>query len=312
MIILVVVGHCWRGLHGSDLISDELFTVVDSRIYAFHMPSFFVLSGWFFTASLCKVTLAGFYRNRLQRLFWPMVLWTYIFLGAKVLAGSYTNSPVGLDGLWVSPVPGLLHMWFLWALLVLSLVSSVLKPCCGNPKQMMFALSVLAVAAIALQFVTPSPEVANWAGNAIKYAPFFLLGVVVGHIQRQHVALPQRPRLCVAVFLVVLYCWPFLVGYGLASPRSLLLTLCTLGFFAGGGGKSAPRVCRVLGILGTSSMAIYLTHTIFSAGVRELLLVGGIVQLPVHILLGTFVGLVCPLVLLVLARNTHMVRPLGF
>jgi uncharacterized membrane protein YcfT len=40
-IMFVVIGHAWRGLQTSDLISDTaLFHVIDKAIYAFQMPYF--------------------------------------------------------------------------------------------------------------------------------------------------------------------------------------------------------------------------------------------------------------------------------
>ncbi|WP_092061921.1 acyltransferase family protein [Poseidonocella pacifica] len=60
MIILVVVGHTWRGLWGANLLSPNLFAAVDMRIYAFHMPVFFAVSGWFFLASLSRMSVAEF------------------------------------------------------------------------------------------------------------------------------------------------------------------------------------------------------------------------------------------------------------
>lgn len=46
-IILVVYGHVARGLDSAGM-TFALFKSVDSIIYSFHMPLFFVLSGFFF------------------------------------------------------------------------------------------------------------------------------------------------------------------------------------------------------------------------------------------------------------------------
>lgn len=43
-IILVVIGHAWRGIDAAGLLQTApagLFNVIDARIYAFHMPLFF-------------------------------------------------------------------------------------------------------------------------------------------------------------------------------------------------------------------------------------------------------------------------------
>ena len=59
-IFLVVFGHVWRGLESAGLLQPDLFRAVDARIYAFHMPLFFLLAGLFFTGSLRKSALENF------------------------------------------------------------------------------------------------------------------------------------------------------------------------------------------------------------------------------------------------------------
>ena len=111
-ILLVVLGHAWRGLNADGLIEPATFTALDSRIYAFHMPVFFALSGLFFAQVLARSTPCSFLRSRVLRLLWPLILWTYIFLGIKVLAGTRANTPVSIEDLMILPVPGVLHLWF--------------------------------------------------------------------------------------------------------------------------------------------------------------------------------------------------------
>lgn len=309
MIVLVVFGHTWRGLETSGLVPPALFTLIDSRIYAFHMPVFFTLSGWFFISSLRKTTLAHFYRSRVHRLFWPMVLWTYLFLGMKVMAGSLSNTPIAIKDLLILPVPGILHMWFLWALLVLSFTFSLLKPFSQSARGLTLALAGAVCLVIILLSADLGPNTIHWVGTAITNAPFFLLGLVFGHLQvMRH--LPQSPLIAAIVFAAGLVFWPFLVTNGLTLPGSLLLVFCILMFFA-----SLPnenRAYRLCLQLGAASMAIYLAHTIFAAALREVLMVLGVKTLWLHVLTGTLIGVTGPMVLLALARRTGTQRLLGF
>ena len=51
-IVLVVLGHTERGLlNGELLVHVDEYAWLDNRIYAFHMPLFFLLSGIFFLGS---------------------------------------------------------------------------------------------------------------------------------------------------------------------------------------------------------------------------------------------------------------------
>ena len=312
MIILVVFGHVWRGLNLKDMVPSGAFDAVDSRIYAFHMPAFFALAGWFFVSSLNKAPLAGFIRSRLIRLFWPLVLWTYIFLSAKLLAGPYTNVPATPGDLLVLPVPGLFHMWFLWALLLLSLSFSLLKPVLAGGKIPGTVVWLLIAVVIPLQFVPLPDSLNHWAGQAVRYAPFFLMGVIAGQQSFPRPSLPYPRATATLVFTAVLAVWPVLTGTALTLAGSLVLCACILFLFASSGAASASLAGGKLVLLGAASLPIYLAHTIFSAGLRETLLVCGTDSLPLHIVLGTLAGLAGPLVLLKLAQKTDMVRALGF
>lgn len=54
-ILLVVYGHVARGLvNGGVPMDRQWFATLDAAVYAFHMPLFFLLSGWFFVGSLTR------------------------------------------------------------------------------------------------------------------------------------------------------------------------------------------------------------------------------------------------------------------
>jgi peptidoglycan/LPS O-acetylase OafA/YrhL len=64
--------------------------------------------------------------------------------------------------------------------------------------------------------------------------------------------------------------------------------------------------------LGGASMAIYLSHTIFSAAARIGLQQVGVTDVAVHMVVGTLVGLLCPVVLYGVARRWGLTAKLGF
>lgn len=312
MILLVVFGHAWRGLASHEALPSDLFSAVDSRIYAFHMPTFFALSGWFFISSLESKTLFEFYRGRILRLFWPMVLWTYIFLGLKALADQYTNTPISWEDVLVSPVPGVLHMWFLWALLILSVTFSFLKFFSRNRKIPDAALWITVVLVFIIQFVPLSDGAREWIGSAVRNAPFFLIGVIGGRV----ITLNRTPfvfrLLATLVFVAILSVLPFVREMTSAFLVSFSLTICALIVLSGFGAEAESWVSKVLTVLGTASMPIFLAHTIFSASLREAFWVIGIDNLWVHLSLGTVIGVAGPLFLMHLARRLQVVRLFGF
>lgn len=68
-IILVVFGHAWRAVNSSGMLpTGPLYTAVDPAIYAFHMPLFLFLSGWFFPGSLQANAQCTLFQRVLSRI----------------------------------------------------------------------------------------------------------------------------------------------------------------------------------------------------------------------------------------------------
>lgn len=311
-ILLVVIGHAWRGLEASGLIAQPLFSAVDSRIYAFHMPVFFALSGLFFIPSLARLSPGEFLKKRLTRLVWPLLIWTYLFLGAKVLAGQFANTPIGIDGLLVLPFPGILHLWFLWALLLQSLAFATLRPLLVGAKIPSLLLWLISAALVGTYLIEIPPDAGYWIGNAVKYAPFFFLGIVLeqtGALSR--ITRPAQTA-AVVIFAALIALWPLI---GLSSLRplgSLIATLCFLMACTAVHSAAQSTPARLFTALGAASMAIYLAHTICSAGMREMLLFSNIDTLWLQMLLGVGVGILGPLMLDQVARKKRFHKLLGF
>lgn len=67
-IILMVVGH------------SGCPDAIGKFIYLFHMPLFFVCSGYFFKEISDKSALLSFYKKRMKRLYLPYIKWSLLFL----------------------------------------------------------------------------------------------------------------------------------------------------------------------------------------------------------------------------------------
>ncbi|WP_050527671.1 acyltransferase family protein [Pseudorhodobacter aquimaris] len=312
-ILLVVFGHAWRGIHEAGLVPPALFHAVDARIYAFHMPVFFALSGLLVAGSLWRATPHHFTASRLSRLIWPMILWTYLFLGVKLAAGSVANQPITMKDMLILPIPGHLHLWFLWALYVLHMGLLLTRPLISRGRYLPLALWGMMIATIALAFM-PLPDVLyRLIGPAIQNAPFFVLGIVLSQTLDLS-TLGRGGRLgALTAFVLVVAVWPFLPQWpAVLLGGSLLLTWCFLAICAGLAQNLSPQLTTWLTRLGLASMAIYLAHTIFSATMREVLFAIGVSGLGWHLVLGFGIGVFGPLVLLRVAQRSGAAWLLGF
>jgi len=298
-IILVVIGHAWRGAQDAGLMAASppgLFAAVDTRIYAFHMPLFFLLSGLFLVSTVTRLSVAEFVGSRVLRLFYPLVLWTYIFAVTKVLAGNLANTPLALGEVFVSPIPGRWQFWFLWALFVLQIGVLVLRPALRAEQWRRPAIWGLLLLGVVLQTLPLSSEVQVWTSNATRYLPYLALGMVLAEFHAAPVRIARGYGLIlVAVFAVVLAAVPDLARFGVPSLVSAsILVLSSAGIAVWMAERQTALAAR-LADLGRYSMIIFLSHTIFSAAMREGLIALGFGNLVVHMVLSTSVGLVLPI-----------------
>jgi fucose 4-O-acetylase-like acetyltransferase len=310
-IILVVIGHAWRGLESAGMIGNAaLFDLVDRLIYNFHMPLFFLLSGMTFQDWALKRPYPEAAFTRVTRLLWPLVLWSYLFAAARIAAGDAANTQVqGWQSLLFFPLPPRDHFWFLWALFLQHLVILALIRTIGLRLRPL-PWAVLCVAMILTSSLAPIGLNA-WTFGAATYAGAFLAGLALGPG-----GWPTRGTTTTAVAITLFVA---MQAASFQLPPSLLAAqilgiLLSLAFLAAVQGITAlgqSGILRVLAQLGVMSMGIYLAHTIFSAGTRAVL--GRYSQdLSLHMIAGTAAGIIGPLIIYFIIRRIGRPSWIGF
>lgn len=249
-ILLVVFGHLIEKPSAQSILLQTLYT----DIYAFHMPLFVFLSGIFARDTL----KSGDYQKIAWTLFFPLVVFQIVYLGAGRLTDWYSYSP-------------LTPYWLLW--FIASMIGwRLLLPLFASP----IGLSVALFGAIFVGYDN-AVGYALSAARTIYFLPFFVLGHLYG---AQLVALAARHRLAFACLfalaMLVMTVWALngldssaLTGshdYDSAPPfpaypalgRLLVLVLSLAGVL--GFRAVVPRRSAVLAWFGERSLSIYLVH----------------------------------------------------
>jgi uncharacterized membrane protein YcfT len=161
-------------------------------------------------------------------------------------------------------------------------------------------------------FKPPLGNFATWLSLAISNAPFFLLGAVVSGLRK------YRPPVWLG--LVAFAAFLGAVATSLHVPRSKpvhlmigsaasLLLCCSIMSL------EEPLLSRrpftAIGGLGKASMAIYVSHTIFSAATRIVLVKAGITDIAIQMIIGTITGLLFPAGLYIMAKRAKILGALG-
>ena len=310
-IVLVVFGHALRGIEMAGQIDFHGFWgYVDRLIYSFHMPMFFLLSGYLFSSALTRDALP-FLKSRVTRLIWPLFLWTWVFFGAKALAGDLPNTSLAeAGGFPFFPLPPRAHFWFLWGLFLVSVITYGISRLAFMMPGLGLWIGILAVDLLCLSHFGLQGGQYLWFPALSYYLGFFLLGLVLRNLP---VPAPSGKGLALAFLVFVAGCTIASLTYFESSTRYALgavlcLSLCYL--LRGCNPLGSPG--RTLQRLGNASMAIYLTHTIIGAPIRIALMKAGVTQIGWLLAAVTIAGIVAPLLLDNLARRYGVSKYLGW
>lgn len=305
-IILVVYGHVARGVFNAGLpMDEELFVLVDSIIYSFHMPLFFFLSGLFFYDSLMKRGKGGLIVNKVDTIVYPFIVWSLLQGFLEVVLSNYTNGQVTvtevLSLLWAPRA----QFWFLYALFMVFVLCAFVY---AKADRRYFLPLLLGFAVLYLfkQELSATTILRFIAGNAV----FFALGIWFNEVKAFIMARNALLTLVFgALFLVGQYLFHITFGLNWEVGGWPVLTLATISIFF------MIALSMWLGrwsmnwllFIGTSSMTIYLMHILAGSGVRVILSrFMDIDSIPVHLLVGTVIGLAAPLLAQVIIQRYNL------
>ena len=304
-IILVVYGHALRGnFPFADAASWQ--AVQDGLIYSFHMPLFFVLAGLFLWKSIEK-DRRGFLASRWEQIIYPYLLWSAITAAIELPLAHFVNSPLSWHEVWQIPFKPIEQYWFLYALLVHQLIAFALFP----RKWLLLAAVVVGLGLVSWLDGT-------WIVlRSMLYLPYLVAGMLAMPVLQVLASTNFTTRASVAVagwlaFAAMLASsFPgaesMVRGYvlGFSGSLGLIATAMLL--------TPVPALSRSLAILGQASLAIYVAHTIFSAGIRiGLKFIGIAPEAGISFVAANVAGLLFPLMLWRVATVQDWSHWIGF
>lgn len=305
-IILVVVAHAERGIIRAGMTAaTPLSFAIDGTIYAFHMPLFFLLAGLHVGRGL-RAGRPAFMRDKLVTIVWPYFLWSVIYILLNVAVGA-VNDPLGLANILSLPWHPVAHFWFLYALFLCHVVAVLLWP----------NRWLLAVATIVLALTWLTFGMINIVFQMGQMFPFFAIGLLAGPA-----ITGDGERLRRAAPMLVAGGFLLLALSRLAMSEPALppwVFACCYYLGAIGGISGVIGLSLVLGErlgwlrrIGQASMAIFVVHTFFAAGLRI-----SVMQLGLgvdHLLLlglSSLFAIVCPWLLYEIAGRYGLNTVLG-
>jgi fucose 4-O-acetylase-like acetyltransferase len=305
-ILLVVYGHVARGLVAAGIAPDgEVYRLVDSVIYSFHMPLFFFLSGSLFPASLTRQGAGRLVRSRIGLILYPYFVWSLLQGAIEVALARHTNGSVRFSDVMALLWQPRAHFWFLYELFAIVAVSALLyRP--GDTARGWLVLGL----AVVLHFSGFSPFDAFVVNAFGQWFVFFAIGA---SFSRWVFASWTRPgaALALAAFAFVLVEWVFHQIFGLRTESAgpfvrFPLAIAGIALAIAIGQVLAQGRVFWMEYVGRNAMEIYLAHILAGSGIRIVLQRGiGVSGWEAHAVLGTVGAILLPLALAACARRSR-------
>ena len=297
--ILVALGHFFQSMVTSGILAETgLHSWFNRTIYYFHVPLFFLCSGYLHQKKAGAGTRIEWVGRKGLSLGVPYAVFsTATWLLKEVFSGSVNTRNAGLlHTLLAEPVS---PYWYLYTLFFLFLVT----PRFAGGRSA--ALCVLAAAVLKGLRIFGADTGIYAVDSVMDNAIWFVLGMLL-QLVPPVVCRLRTGIFCGAAFLAASI-WTS-VGSIRGGLVSALMGLwgCVSVLLILRGRNWDPKVRKTADLLAGYTMPVFLMHTIFAAGFRAVLMKLGITDSGIHVAVGLFVSFACPAIAAVIMERLKL------
>lgn len=300
---LVLFGHVIRGVRTADIPIPSFFEGMELFIWSFHVALFLFLSGVVYRLTgewHSHGTRRGFVLHKLIGLGIPYVVFSSVYIAINSLVGGVNTQSSLTDILYIWKTP-VAQYWYLYALFFLFCIWAPLSGVLKN-----WQITVLA---LVIGYGVPLLGGSLGCFAVVFYSSLaFGVGTFVdfGRLEK-----PATPIKCLVILLHAAAGAVFVLLNIIEAPfvKEFMLLL---GIYASILLISMLQRCKAvaafLGFMNRYSFQIYLLHTIFTAGIRIVLLRLNITQWWIHVPVGTVCGIVFSVLAAMIAKRVGFLQ----
>ena len=297
--ILVVLGHFFQSMTKVNILPEnDLYQWFNTTIYYFHVPLFFICSGFLYQKYSKVNDFKSWKKNMAKKalaLGVPYVTFsTATWVLKTVFSGSVNDQIGGLgDTLLLHPTA---PYWYLYALFFIFLVT----PTFSTVK--MALIGLIAAIAVKAYILTGGGTRVYAVSTVLANEIWFVLGMssCVFDVQIRGKKLQGTVigllflGLSVAVYMADIQNSAMSFVLGLLACAAVILLVA--GF--------EERSGKMMGFLAKYTMPIFLMHTLFAAPLRSVLLKIGVTNATIHVVLGLGISFAGPIVAVWIMKKT--------
>lgn len=289
--ILVVLGHFFQSMTKANILPEnDLYEWFNTTIYYFHVPLFFICSGYLYQKYSKVNSVGSWYRNvakKVLALGVPYATFTTATWVLKKVFSSSVNDQIGGLGetLFFHPTA---PYWYLYALFFIFLVT----PTFNSVKAAAVGL-VVALAAKGL-ILTGGGYSIYAVSTVLSNEIWFVLGMSICAFNVQLKGRKVQGMICGVLFIILsIMVYTAEISSSAASfIMGLLACVAVIMMVAG----FEEKLGRGMEFIAKYTMPIFLMHTLFAAPMRSVLLKLGITNAVAHIVLGVGISFAGPII----------------
>lgn len=297
--ILVVLGHFFQSMTKANVLPEnDLYQWFNTTIYYFHVPLFFICSGYLYQKYSKVNSVDGWFRNVVKKalaLGVPYATFsTATWVLKKLFSSSVNNQIGGLgDTLFLHPTS---PYWYLYALFFIFLVT----PTFSNVKAAAIGLMTALVAKVLI--LTGGGYRVYAVSIVLSNEIWFVLGMSICAFNVQLKGRKVQGIICGLLFIILsILVYKAGISEGLVSfAMGLLACVAVIMMVAG----FEERLGKGIDSLAKYTMPIFLMHTLFAAPLRSVLMKVGIENAVIHVVLGLGISFAGPIIAAWIMKKT--------
>ena len=298
--ILVVLGHFFQSMTKANILPENsLYEWFNTTIYYFHVPLFFICSGYLYQKYSKVNSVSSWCRNVTKKMLAfgvPYATFTTATWVLKKAFSSSVNDQIGGlgDTLFLHPTA---PYWYLYALFFIFLVTLTFN----SVKAAAVGL-VVALAAKGL-ILTGGGYSVYAVSTVLSNEIWFVLGMSICVFNVQLKGRRVQGTICGLLFMILsVVVYKAEVSGGVISfAMGLLACVAVILMVAG----VERRFGRGMDFLAKYTMPIFLMHTLFAAPMRSVLMEVGIENAVIHVVVGLGISFVGPIIAAWIMKKTR-------
>lgn len=297
--ILVVLGHFFQSMTKANILPEnDLYKWFNTTIYYFHVPLFFICSGYLYQKYSKVNDFKSWKKNVAKKalaLGVPYVTFSTATWVLKTVFSSSVNDQIGGlgDTLLFHPTA---PYWYLYALFFIFLVTPTFST-------IKLAAVGLVVAVVAKVYILTGGGTGIYAvSTVLANEIWFVLGMSICAFN-VHIRGKRRQGTIIGILFFGLSVAVYMANIqnsAVSFALGLMACVAVILLVAGLEDKSG----KVMGFLAKYTMPIFLMHTLFAAPMRSVLLKIGVTNAVAHIGLGLGVSFAGPIVAAWIMKKT--------